>query len=353
MPDHLPSHVYAARLTPDALAPRIPTPAAVLSIVIPLYNEEETLPALYTQLKQELTNLGYDYEVIFVDDGSSDRTPYLLGELAQRDGRVGVIHLSRNFGHQAAVSTGLQHTRGDAIIVMDGDLQDPPEMIARLVQAWRSGAEVVYAVRRNRKEHWFKRVGYSGFYRVLATIGDLNIPRDAGDFCLMDRCVVEAMNRMPEHVRFVRGLRTYAGYRQVGVEYDRPARAAGDPKYTFRKLVALAIDGLVDFSSYPLRVVTYVGVFTVLLAMLIAGWAVIDAITNQSTPRGWASMIVVVLFMGAIQLISLGVVGEYVRRIFLEVKGRPNSIIRSIIPAGRTLRSHPQEEPLTPRARAS
>jgi dolichol-phosphate mannosyltransferase len=268
-----------------------------------------------------------------VNDGSRDATALLLGRLAATDPRVSAVHLSRNFGHQPAVSAGLDAARGRAVVVMDGDLQDPPEVLPAFVAAWRAGAEVVYAVRTKRKEGPVKRLGYFIFYRLLRAVSDLDIPLDAGDFCLMDRTVVDVLRHLPERARFVRGLRTFVGFRQVGLAYERDARAAGAPKYTFRKLVGLALDGLVDFSSYPLRVVTYLGLAAVVLAVALGGWAVTDAITNQSTPRGWASLLVVVLFLGAIQLVSLGLVGEYVRRIFLEVKGRPTYIVREVVRA--------------------
>jgi dolichol-phosphate mannosyltransferase len=213
---------------------------------------------------------------------------------------------------------------------MDGDLQDPPEVLDKFIAPWREGFEVVYAVRTKRKEGPFKRLGYFVFYRLLRIISDLEIPLDSGDFCLMDRKVVEALKSLPERMRFIRGLRTFVGFRQIGVRYERAAREAGKPKYTFRALLRLAVDGLVSFSSYPLHVVTYVGVATVIIALGVAVWVVVDALFNRATPRGWASTMVVVLFMGAVQLISLGIIGEYIRRIFLEAKGRPTYIAREV-----------------------
>jgi dolichol-phosphate mannosyltransferase len=319
--------LFAARIASRGPAVRAPE----FSVVIPVFDEEYVLIPLYRRLVAVLDRMAVAYEIVFVNDGSRDATPVLLDRMAAVNPRVVVVHLSRNFGHQPAVSAGLDAARGSAVAVLDGDLQDPPEVLPALVEKWRAGAEVVYAVRTRRKEGPLKRLGYFAFYRLLRAVGDLPIPLDAGDFCLMDRKVVEVLRHLPERVRFVRGLRTFVGFRQVGVEYERAARAAGKPKYTLRKLAALAADGLVDFSSYPLRVVTYLGLAAVLLAALLGGWAVLDAVTNNSTPRGWASLLVVVLFMGAIQLISLGVVGEYVRRIFLEVKGRPTYIVRDVV----------------------
>jgi glycosyltransferase involved in cell wall biosynthesis len=247
---------------------------------------------------------------------------------------VVVVHFSRNFGHQAAVSAGLVHARGQAVIVMDGDLQDPPEVLDQFVHAWRSGYDVVYAIRTKRKEHIFKRIGYYVFYRLLRAISDLDIPLDSGDFCLMDREVVDALNRLPERTRFVRGLRTFVGYRQIGIAYERAARAAGQPKYTLRGLIRLAVDGLVDFSSYPLQLATYFGFLSGLLAILLLVWVFLDAIYQQATPRGWASTMVVVLFMGAVQLVCLGIMGQYVRRTFIESKQRPTYVVRTVRRSG-------------------
>jgi len=219
-------------------------------------------------------------------------------------------------------------------MVMDGDLQDPPEVIPQFVARWREGYDVVYAVRRHRKENAVKRAGYFGFYRVLNAISDLDIPLDSGDFCLMDRRVVEAMAELPERKRFIRGLRTFVGFRQTGLEYDRPAREAGKPKYTLSALLRLAVDGLVSFSSYPLRVVTYLGIAAATLAAMLTVWIFVDAFYQHTAPRGWASLIVVVLFMGSVQLISLGIIGEYIRLIFLESKGRPGYIVDRYRPSG-------------------
>jgi dolichol-phosphate mannosyltransferase len=224
----------------------------------------------------------------------------------------------------------MDHAAGNAVIVMDGDLQDPPEVLGEFVQLWREGAEVVYAVRKKRKENWFKRSGYFLFYRLLRAISDIDIPLDSGDFCLMDRKVLNVIKHLPEQQRFVRGLRTFVGFKQVGHCYERAAREAGQPKYSFRALVRLAVDGLISFSGYPLRLVTYFGFLSAALAIGLSVWAFVDALSNQATPRGWASTIIVVLFMGSVQLISLGIMGEYIRRIFLETKGRPTYIVREV-----------------------
>lgn len=304
-----------------------------LSVVIPVHDEAENLAPLLRRLVDALEGLNLTFEVVFVDDGSLDASPQILRALQDGDPRVGVIALSRNFGHQAAVTAGLDHARGRAAVVMDGDLQDPPEVIPSLVDRWRLGFDVAYAIRRNRKESWPKRLGYFGFYRLLGAIAELDIPLDSGDFCLMDRRVVLALNALPERARFVRGLRTFVGFRQVGVPYDRAARHSGKPKYTFRALLGLAVDGIVSFSGYPLRLLTYLGIATATLAIALTAWVFFDAFVHQSAPRGWASVIVAVLFMGSMQMVGLGIVGEYVRLIFLETKGRPSYIVAEHRPA--------------------
>jgi dolichol-phosphate mannosyltransferase len=321
-----------------------PTPrewvgAPDLSIVVPFFNEEEIVGELYRRLINALDALWLSYELVFVNDGSGDRTPALLDELRLRDPRVVPVHLSRNFGHQSAISAGLAHARGQAVLIMDGDLQDPPEVLGRFIERWREGYEVVYAVRTRRKENILKRAGYYLFYRLLRAVSDLDIPLDSGDFCLMDRKVVDVLNHLPERMRFVRGLRTFVGFRQIGVTYPRAAREAGKPKYTFRALVRLAIDGVIGFSSAPLNLVTYVGLISGGTALVLLAWLPADAWLNDRTPSGWAVVVVVALFMGSLQLLSLGIVGEYVRRIFLEVKGRPTYIVRDIPPDQTSARS--------------
>jgi dolichol-phosphate mannosyltransferase len=310
----------------DTATKRIPE----LSIVIPLFNEEDNLAELHRRLMDTLAPLGISYELLLVNDGSRDSTPRLLDDLAQSDEHITVIHLSRNFGHQPAVCAGLDHARGSIVMIMDGDLQDPPEVIPQFIERWRDGYDVVYAVREKRKEGPLKRLGYFTFYRLLNLISDLRIPLDSGDFCLLDRCVVDALQSLPEKKRFVRGLRTFVGFRQTGLAYERAAREAGEPKYTLRSLLGLAIDGLISFSSYPLRLVTYCGLLSAVFALLMTIWVLYDAYASQSAPRGWASTIVVILFMGSVQLLSLGIVGEYVRLIFQESKGRPTYIVREI-----------------------
>lgn len=302
-------------------------PDPTVSVVVPLRDERDCLDELQRRLAGALDDLDLSYEIVLVDDGSTDGSGQRMDELARDDDCLVAVHLSRNFGHQAAVTAGIDRARGQAVIVMDGDLQDPPELIPRLIDVWRQGYDVVYAVRRHRQEPLWKRVGYAAFYRLLNAIGDLDIPLDSGDFCLMDRQVVDVLTHLPERMRFVRGLRSFVGFRQIGLPYDRAARGAGESKYSLRALVGLAIDGLVSFSSYPLRLVTQLGLATILAAFLLLAWVLYDKWVGQTGPHGWASTVVVVLFMSSVQLLSLGLIGEYIRLIFLEVKGRPTYIV--------------------------
>jgi dolichol-phosphate mannosyltransferase len=314
--------------------------APLLSIILPAFNEQDVLPQTYARFAAECPRLaeqfGLGCEIIFVNDGSRDRTADMLDEFAARDPRVRAVHLTRNFGHQPAISAGLTVARGDVVAIMDCDLQDPPEVLPQFVSKWREGNQVVYAIRKKRKEWFGKRFAYWAFYRLLATISDLKIPLDSGDFCLMDRSAVDLLNALPEKQRFVRGLRTWVGLKQVGVEYERDARQAGVPQYTFKSLVKLAMDGLVSFSSTPLRFVTRLGVVSAVAAVLLGLWVIGVTIhewtmkTARPTPRGWASLACLVLMMSAVQLLSLGIIGEYLARIFQEVKGRPTFLIARI-----------------------
>lgn len=301
-----------------------------ISVVVPLYNEEENVPQLYGRLTRALADLGIDYELVMVNDGSHDTTAGLIDELRRADDRVCPVHLSRNFGHQAAICAGIDRTRGQAVIVMDGDLQDPPEVLGEFLRPWREGFDVVYAIRAARKENFVKRTGYFLFYRIMRLISDLDIPLDSGDFCLMDRKVVDVLKHLPERRRFVRGLRTFVGFRQTGVRYERAARQAGKPKYTFRALTRLAVDGLISFSGFPLTLVTYLGLISAGVTVLLLGWLIGTTCWYGVAPSGWTVALVVLQFTGTLQMISLSVIGEYIRRIFLETKGRPTYITRDL-----------------------
>ena len=311
----------------------------MISIVIPIYNEEENLPNLYNRLTAAAPSYKEDYEIVLVDDGSSDNSLQLMSEYARKDSHVRVIKLSRNFGHQPAISAGIQEAKGDAVVIMDGDLQDPPEELCRFLDKWREGYQVVYAIRTKRKEGFFKKAAYSAFYRLLATISEIEIPLDSGDFCVMDRRVVDTIvKEMPEQIRFVRGLRAYAGYKQIGVTYERAERAAGDVKYTFKKLIELALDGLFGFSNVPLRLATYLGFVIAIPSFFIGIFFVLARIIGFKilghTPAeipGTTTLTVGMFFLGGVTLIILGILGEYIGRIYIEVKRRPFFVIDEII----------------------
>lgn len=298
-----------------------------LSVVLPCHNEQGVLPALVERLSAVLRQVVESHEIIFVDDASTDGTSEALDALCERDPSIRVLHLSRNFGQQAALSAGLDAAGGDAVVLMDCDLQDPPEVIESLVARWREGYQVAYAVRRRRKEGALKRAAYALFYRSLVLISEIELPLDAGDFCLLDRQVIEGMRAMPERQRFVRGLRSWVGFRQVGVEYERQARYAGEPKYTLRKLVRLALAGYVGFSTAPLRLASLLGFLASCLGLLLVVWAVMGRILGSDLPRGWASTLAIVLLLGGAQLLVLGVMGEYLGRMYDEVRARPTYIV--------------------------
>jgi len=307
----------------------------MISIVIPVFNEEETLPKLSERLASASSEWGDTFEVILVDDGSSDRTPEMLRELCQRDPRFKFLSFSRNFGHQTAVTAGLNQVTGDVVAVMDADLQDPPEVLPRFLDKWREGYDVVYAIRKKRKEGPFKRLAYWAFYRILDYLSSIRIPLDSGDFCLMDRRVVDLLNALPERNRFVRGLRSWLGFKQIGVEYERDARYAGEVKYTLRKLIQLAFDGIVSFTYRPLQMIGAAGLIISLLSFIgfvvFFVLSVFDIHVLGHSPRespGSTTLTLAVLFLGGVQLISLGVIGEYLGRIFDEVKQRPQYIVK-------------------------
>jgi len=311
----------------------------MISIVIPIFNEEENLQNLYNRLTAAAPSWGEDYEIVLVDDGSRDSSLTMMRVMAEKDAHVRVVKLSRNFGHQPAISAGIKIAKGDAIVIMDGDLQDPPEELHRFLDKWREGYEVVYAIRTKRKEGFFKKMAYSTFYRILAWISDIEIPLDSGDFCVMDRKVVNVLvHEMPEQLRFVRGMRAFAGFNQVGVTYERAERAAGEVKYTFKKLVQLALDGLFGFSSFPLRLATYMGFLISIPSFFLGIFFVLHRLIGfkvfghapEETP-GTASLAVGMYFLGGVILIILGILGEYIGRIYIEVKKRPFFVIDEVI----------------------
>jgi dolichol-phosphate mannosyltransferase len=310
----------------------------MISIVVPAFNEEDGIEELYSRIAAASPAWNNDFELIIVDDGSRDRTLEICERLAASDHRLKVVSLSRNFGHQSAVSAGLAHTQGDIVVIMDADLQDPPEDLLPFIQKIQEGWDVVYAIRTKRKEGLLKRTCYKLYYRILKKVAVLDIPLDAGDFCVMRADVVDAINRLPERNRFVRGLRSWVGFRQTGLAYERHARYAGKPKYTFAKLLKLATDGIFNFSYRPLHFIMSMGLFMAALSILgflfvlvqyAANWTI--AGYNPHDARGWTSLILAILFFAAVQLICMGILGEYVGRLFEEVKHRPVWLVKKRI----------------------
>src|SRR2546425_8982120 len=294
-----------------------------VSVVLPVYNEAENLDLLVGRLTEVLERAtGSDFEVLFVDDGSTDASPEMLDALAARDPRCKVIHFSRNFGHQAALQAGLDAAGGDAGITMDADLQDPPQGLARLLARGREGYDVVYAIRPWRKDGLLKRGAYATFYRSLRAVAEIDVPLDAGDFCILDRRVARALVSLTERGRFLRGLRSWVGFRQVGIEYERAARHAGAPKYGFRKLVRLAVSGYVGFSTMPLRLATWLGFLAASAGFLIAAWAALTKIFHVPSPRGWASTRAPLLFVGGAPVVKLRVVSERLGGVYDAVRRR-------------------------------
>ncbi len=301
----------------------------LLSIVVPCYNEDAVLPELHRRLVAVLKPIGTSFEIIYTDDGSHDQTPELLRQLQVSDARVRVVTLSRNFGHQLAVTAGLEHATGDALVIIDADLQDPPEVIPEMIARWHDGYQVVYGLRATRAgESRFKRWTAKAFYRLINLVSDIEIPLDVGDFRLLDRKVVDVLLAMPERDRFLRGMVSWIGFKQVAVIYDREPRGAGESKYPFMKMLRFAVDSVISFSFVPLRLAIWVG-FGAILASF-AGIVYALAIRPYTTTwvRGWASIFTAVLFLGGVQLITLGIVGEYVGRIYAEVKLRPLYVVR-------------------------
>jgi dolichol-phosphate mannosyltransferase len=306
-----------------------------VSIIVPCFDEEAVLPQLFERLSTAAAAWGMDYEVVCIDDGSRDRTWELLQTQHKADPRWRTLSFARNFGHQTAVSAGLHFATGDAVVVIDADLQDPPEEIARLLAKWREGFEVVFATRKKRRDPVLKRILAWSFYRLLQKMTPLPMARDAGDFCLLDKRIVAVINALPERSRYLRGLRTWCGFRQTSVEFDRAERAAGLPQYTFKKSFKLAMDGLFSFSATPLRLATYLGLwvsgfafFGVLFTLAQKIFAAQFAKIGFAPGAGFPTIVISILFLGGVQLICLGILGEYIGRIYEEVKGRPLWVLR-------------------------
>lgn len=299
------------------------------SIIAPIYNEIDNLPELYRRVKQVMDSSGEAWELVLVDDGSTDGSTEKIRELAATDKTIRPVIFARNFGHQVAITAGWDFARGDAIVIIDADLQDPPETILELAKKWKEGYEVVYAVRGEREgETWFKKFTAAAFYRLIYSITDVKIPVDTGDFRLMDRKVVDVLKQMKERHRFPRGMSAWVGFKQVGVTYKRAARVAGVTKYPFRKMLKLALNAITGFSYFPLQVATYFGFFSAGVSILAIPVVAILRLAGSHFFEGQTTTLISVLFLGGVQLISLGILGEYVGRLYDEAKGRPLYIVR-------------------------
>lgn len=303
-----------------------------LSIVVAAYNEEEVLDIFFARLEEVLAGIGESYEIICVNDGSRDRTAEILRDACRRDPRIKVINLARNFGKELAMTAGLDHASGDAVVPLDADLQDPPELIADFVRLWREGNHVVYAVRNARdSDSWMKRTTAAAFYAVLNKVSNVQIPENAGDFRLMDRQVVEALKQLRERNRFMKGLFSWVGFRQTSIEYERPRRAAGETKFNYWRLWNFALDGITGYSTAPLRVAGYFGLIFAIVAMIYGLYLLLRTMILGADVPGYASTMVAVIFMGGMQLVVLGIIGEYLGRLYNEAKHRPLYIVESAL----------------------
>ena len=310
-----------------------------LSVVVPCYNEQAVIRQTHARLIEVLgTRAELDLELVYVNDGSHDQTEAILAQFEREDGRVNVICFARNFGHQPAVTAGMDYATGDVVAVIDADLQDPPEVIVEMIERWREGYDVVYGVRAKRKETFLKRFAYAAFYRIYSVLASIDVPLDSGDFALMDRQVVDVLKTLPEKNRFLRGLRAWAGFRQIGHVYERAARASGETKYPFHKLLALAFDGIFNFSTVPLTLIFFAGIVTSAMAgaatvvYFVArfGGMTIFGTRPQDVP-GFTTLVLTLLFFSGIQLMSIGIVGEYLGRIYQETKMRPVFVVKKVI----------------------
>ena len=301
----------------------------IYSIVAPIFNERDNIPELHRRVSEVMDTTGEPWELVMVDDGSTDGSTDMILELGKRDKRVRPVIFARNFGHQIAITAGWDYARGDAVVIIDADLQDPPELVLEMAKKWKEGYEVVYAVRAEREgESWFKLWTASLFYRIIYRITDVKIPLDTGDFRLMDRKVVNVLKSMRERHRFPRGMSAWVGFKQVGVEYKRAARTAGETKYPFRKMFRLALNAITGFSYFPLQVATYIGFFSAGVAAIAIPVVIYMRVTGSQAFFGQATTLIAVLFLGGVQLISLGILGEYIGRLYDEAKGRPLYIVR-------------------------
>ena len=305
-----------------------------ISLIVPVYYEEKVVNECYKRLTEVLQNLeNYDYEIIFINDGSKDRTLELLEEIASKDNKIKILSFARNFGHQAAVTAGLKHISGDAIVIIDADLQDPPESIPEMIKLWEEGNQIIYGKRKTRKgESAFKILTAKMFYKTLNALSDVEIPKDTGDFRLVDRQVVDVINTFPEHNKFLRGLWSWVGFKQLPYEYERKERFAGETKYPLKKMVKLAADGIISFSTKPLKFVGVLGLFSILISICIMLYAIISFVFKlNNLTAGWTSLMVAITFFAGTQLLSIWIISEYMARIYEESKNRPQYIIEKKI----------------------
>ncbi|MBK9638572.1 MAG: glycosyltransferase family 2 protein [Bacteroidetes bacterium] len=308
-----------------------------LSIVIPLYNEEKVFAKLIERIDNVILTFPFETEVVFIDDGSSDNTRFLIREKCLVDSHYKGILLSRNHGHQLALSAGLKHAKGTkAIMVMDGDLQDPPEIIIDFYNKHLEGYDVVYAIREKRKEHLLKRLAYWAYYRIQRSVSNFQIPIDSGDFGLMSRRVVDIMNSMPEQSRYLRGMRSWVGYKQIGLSYGRDARLEGKSNYSFRQLLNLAFNGIFNFSEFPVKLITHLGIYSILLSLIYIAYVIYERIVHNNVPAGFTSLIIAIVLFSGVQLISIGLIGEYVLRIYNQVRNRPLFVIEEVVEKPRS-----------------
>ncbi len=303
----------------------------VCSVVIPVFNEEDNLELLHRRLSKVLENLCQQYEIIFVDDGSRDNSVEIMRRLREANPRVKIISFSRNFGHQIAITAGIDYTSGSAVIVMDADLQDPPEVIPQLVEKWKEGYDTVYAIRESRRDPLLKRAIAFVFYRLFRRMSDVDIPVDAGDFRLMSRRVVDILKAMPERNRYLRGLASWVGFNQATVRYARDERYRGERKYTLWQSARLAVDGITSFSHFPLRLVTHLGLIVSLVGFIYTAKIIIDTLLFGRVVPGWTTLMAAVIFLGGVQLIVVGVIGGYIGRIYVEAQQRPLYLIKQKI----------------------
>ena len=314
-------------------------PVKNATILVPVYNEAEVLPQLINRLDKVIESSGIDVNILLVDDGSNDNSPFIIEEIISGKENYSAIFLSRNFGHSMALSAGLAEIgdTADAVFIIDGDLQDPPELLETFLQKMNDGYDVVYGIRKKRKESLFKRWSYKFYYRLLKRFSNIKMPLDAGDFSLISKRVVTQLNRMPEESRYIRGLRSWVGYKQAGIEYERDERQLGKPKYSVVSLFKLAFNGIFNFSEFPIRFIGFVGLFSVLLALVYLAITLYKKLVFGTVPEGFTALIFAIVLFSGVQLLSLGIIGEYVLRIFFQVKKRPLFIVKSRIVKGKSV----------------